>query len=181
MLLIVVLPVSKVDTTVFYFADAAHTLSNTHAYGRLWSVHRVGRVRCKQYSSHPSSTISSTWYDRMLACQKIMDNMLEKIERSAEIDRRKEEKLQARLQKAERVKTNRLEALLFKRKEILKRQMERKRSLLEKDLSLEIQKSLPTVKRKQEKAAQEGPKPKKRKSEEQRIVCICRRPFDDTR
>ena len=117
----------------------------------------------------------------MAICQKVLDGILDKLDRSEVADRRKEQKRKVREEntalKQERAKISRLEVLLRKRKETLKKDMARKRSLLEKELLLEAQSTRKT-KRKFE-SEDEVPRAKKRRVEE--VHCVCKTPYDVTR
>lgn len=128
---------------------------------------------------------------RIAICRKVLDGILDKIDRNEEAERKKEEKKRAKEEnqalRLERQKANKLSALLQKRKEALKREMMRKRDLLERDLVLELQQQSGKNKRKHggserrtSQSTPEGPKAKKRKVEDERLFCICKKPYDST-
>ncbi|KAL9957398.1 hypothetical protein ACROYT_G039030 [Oculina patagonica] len=129
--------------------------------------------------------------NRIAICRKVLDGILDKIDRSEEAERKKEEKKRAKEEnqvlRLERQKANKLGALLQKRKETLKRDMMRKRDLLERDLVLELQQQTGKNKRKHvgserrtSQSTPEGPKAKKRKVEDERLFCVCKKPYDPT-
>lgn len=109
--------------------------------------------------------------------------MLDKIERNEEAERKKEEKKRAKEEnqalRLEKQKANKLGVLLQKRKEALKREVMRKRDLLERDLLLELQQSSKN-KRKNSQSTPEGPKAKKKKVEGERLFCVCKTPYNPT-
>lgn len=127
---------------------------------------------------------------RLAICRKVLDGILDKIDRNEDAERKKEEKKRAKEEnqalRLERQKANKLSILLQKRKEALKRELMRKRDLLERDLILELQQQQ-TIKNKRKQGATErrnsqstpeGPKAKKKKIEEERLFCICKKPYD---
>lgn len=128
---------------------------------------------------------------RLAICRKVLDGILDKIDRNEDAERKKEEKKRAKEEnqalRLERQKANKLSILLQKRKEALKRELMRKRDLLERDLILELQQQQQTIKNKRKQGATErrnsqstpeGPKAKKKKIEEERLFCICKKPYD---
>ena len=124
---------------------------------------------------------------RIAICRKVLDFMLDKIDRNEEIERRKEEKKRAKEEtqalKLEKQKASKLGMLLQKRKEALKKEIVRKRDLLERDLMLELQHNHPNKRRKERTNSQstpEGPKAKKRKTEDELLFCVCKTPYDPT-
>lgn len=119
-----------------------------------------------------------------------MDCILDKIDRNEENERKKEEKKRAKEEsqalKLEKQKANKLGVLLQKRKEVLKKEMVRKRDLLERDLILELQegsvnvgkRKLGGTDRRSSQSTPEGPKAKKSKIEDERLLCICKTPYN---
>ena len=117
---------------------------------------------------------------RLAICRKVLDGILDKIDRNEDAERKKEEKKRAKEEnqalRLERQKANKLSILLQKRKEALKRELMRKRDLLERDLILELQQQQQqTLKNKRKQGATErrnsqstpeGPKAKKKKIKE---------------
>ena len=115
---------------------------------------------------------------------------MDKIDRNEESERRKEEKKRAKEEsqalKVERQKANKLGVLMQKRKEVLKKEMVRKRDLLERDLILELQEGgVNVVKRKHggtdrrnSQSTPDGPKAKRSKIEDERLFCICKTPYN---
>lgn len=92
----------------------------------------------------------------------------------------------------------RLQMLLFKHKEMLKKDIIKKRGLLEKELGVEIQKELSAelaLRTRAERSKQEEvrggkrrnaavpatPKPNKRSVKKEKLLCICRTPYDNTK
>lgn len=120
----------------------------------------------------------------------MLDGILDKIDRNEDAERKKEEKKRAKEEnqalRLERQKANKLSALLQKRKEALKRELMKKRDLLERDLLLELQQTgknkrkNPGSERRSSQSTPEGPKAKKKKVEEERLFCICKKPYDPT-
>ncbi|XP_035437164.2 nucleosome-remodeling factor subunit NURF301 isoform X1 [Spodoptera frugiperda] len=93
---------------------------------------------------------------------------------------------------------SRLQMLLFKHKEMLKKDIIKKRGLLEKELGVEIQKELSAelaLRTRAERSKQEEvrggkrrgasapttPKPNKRSVKKEKLLCICRTPYDNTK
>ena len=123
---------------------------------------------------------------RMGICRKVLDGIIDKIERTEGIERKREEKKRVKeehqAQKVERQKAHKLDILLQKRKEALKREMVKKRDLLERDLILKLQQ---TNRRKRgrriSQSSADGSKPKKKKKvEDQPRLCVCNTPYDPT-
>lgn len=59
----------------------------------------------------------------MAACHKAIDYIISKIERNEELERQREAKRKAVVEKQERAKAVKLDAILYKRKEILKKEV----------------------------------------------------------
>ena len=127
---------------------------------------------------------------RISICRKVLDCILDKIDRNEEAERKKEEKKRAKEEsqalKLEKQKANKLGGLLQRRKEALKKEMVRKRDLLERDLLLALHQRK-RYKRKHEGAERrnsqstpEGPRAKKKKVENERLFCICKTPYNPT-
>nr|XP_049695571.1 nucleosome-remodeling factor subunit NURF301 isoform X2 [Helicoverpa armigera] len=93
---------------------------------------------------------------------------------------------------------SRLQMLLFKHKEMLKKDIIKKRGLLEKELGVEIQKELSAelaLRTRAERTKQEEvrggkrrgttapstPRPNKRSVKKEKLLCICRTPYDNTK
>lgn len=138
-----------------------------------------------------SDEVELIFFHRIAICRKVLDGILDKIDRNEEAERKKEEKKRAKEEnqalRLERQKANKLGALLQKRKEALKRELMRKRDLLERDLLLELQQQTGKNKRKHvgserrtSQSSPEGPKAKKRKVDEERLFCVCKKPYDPT-
>lgn len=132
---------------------------------------------------------------RVAICRKVLDFILDKIDRNEEAERRKQLKKRAKEEsqalRMEKQKANKLAALLQKRKEALKRDVMRKRDLLERDLLLELQEDPKTgskrkhagdsERRNSHSSSPEGPKAKRKKAvEDERLFCICKTPYDPT-
>lgn len=60
---------------------------------------------------------------RITVCRKLIDQLIGKIERSEEQERNKETKRKAVAQKQQRAKANKLDGILYKRKEMLKKEV----------------------------------------------------------
>ncbi|XP_029214367.2 nucleosome-remodeling factor subunit BPTF-like isoform X2 [Acropora millepora] len=124
--------------------------------------------------------------NRIAICRKVLDFILDKIERNEENERKREEKKRAKEEsqalKLEKQKAAKLGVLLQKRKEALKKDMVRKRDLLERDLMVELQQNNPSKRknsdRKNWQNSPEGPMTKKRKTEDEWLYCICKTPYD---
>ena len=128
----------------------------------------------------------SLFFSRIAICRKVLDFILDKIERNEENERKREEKKRAKEEsqalKLEKQKAAKLGVLLQKRKEALKKDMVRKRDLLERDLMVELQQNNPSKRknsdRKNWQNSPEGPMTKKRKTEDEWLYCICKTPYD---
>lgn len=125
---------------------------------------------------------------RIAICRKVLDFMLDKIERNEENERKREEKKRAKEEsqalKLEKQKATKLGMLLQKRKEVLKKDMVKKRDLLERDLMVELQQNNSSKRkssdRKNWQNTPEAPMAKKRKTEDEWLYCICKTPYDPT-
>ena len=126
--------------------------------------------------------------NRLAICRKVLDCLLDKVERNEEAERKKEEKKRAKEEslalRLEKQKANKLGVLLQKRKEALKKEMMRKRDLIERDLLLELQQSGKNKRKHRDsegrnsQSTPEGPKAKKKKVEDERLFCVCKTPYD---
>ena len=126
--------------------------------------------------------------NRLAICRKVLDCLLDKVERNEEAERKKEEKKRAKEEslalRLEKQKANKLGVLLQKRKEALKKEMMRKRDLIERDLLLELQQSGKNTRKRRDserrnsQSTPEGPKAKKKKVEDERLFCVCKTPYD---
>ena len=118
-----------------------------------------------------------------------MDQIIEKIERNEKNEERKEMRKRFREEnmvlKMARLNSQKLDSLLQKRKEILKKQIMRKRALLEKDITQQIQGEMALV-RKRRYDSSDGEDleyssvPKKRLKQEGPLYCVCKTPYNDT-
>lgn len=84
-----------------------------------------------------------------------------------------------------RLNSQKLDSLLQKRKETLKKQIMRKRALLEKDMTQQIQGELAILRKRRYESTDEEQEysfvPKKRKvKEEGPLYCVCKTPYNDT-
>jgi len=59
----------------------------------------------------------------MTACRKLLDHLIHKIERNEELERSKESKRQAVAEKQQKAKATKLDNILYKRKELLKKEV----------------------------------------------------------
>lgn len=127
-------------------------------------------------------------FTRVAICKKVLDCILDKIDRNEEAERKKEEKKRAKEEsqalKVEKQKANKLGVLLQKRKEVLKKEIVRKRDLLERDLMLALhqgnkhKRKRESSERRNSHSTPEGPKAKKKKVEDERLFCICKKPYN---
>ena len=118
-----------------------------------------------------------------------MDQIIEKIERNEKNEERKEMRKRFREEnmvlKMARLNSQKLDSLLQKRKETLKKQIMRKRALLEKDMTQQIQGEL-AILRKRSCESSDGEEteysyvPKKRVKQEGPLYCVCKTPYNDT-
>jgi len=116
--------------------------------------------------------------------------MLDKIDRTEDHERKKELrkriKAESKARKIEHQKATKLSSLLQKRKEALKRELMKKRDFLERDLLLELQQSgknkrrHTSPERMPSQSTPEAPKAKKKKIDEERLFCVCKKPYDPT-
>lgn len=75
----------------------------------------------------------------MAACVQVMRSLLDAIERRERVDLKRQRKQETTEEKQRRMSQQRLEAVLLKHKEGLKRDILRKRAALEKEIAAEVQ------------------------------------------
>lgn len=135
------------------------------------------------------STELTTRVFRTAACRRTLDLIIEKIERHERTEERKELRKRFREEsmvlKLARLKGQKLDTLLQKRKETLKKQIMRKRYLLEKDMTHQIQGEMAML-RKRRYDSSDGEEagysyvPRKRLKQEGPLYCVCKTPYSDT-
>ena len=76
---------------------------------------------------------------RMAGCVQVMKNILDKLEREERQEQKRQRKAESVEEKQKRLAATKLQNLLFKHKESLKKEMMKKRALMEKAISTEIQ------------------------------------------
>lgn len=76
---------------------------------------------------------------RLSVCSQVMKSMLDKIEKEEKVEQKRIKKQESAEEKQKRVMATKLQAILFKQKEALKKEILRKRSLMEKNLQQDIQ------------------------------------------
>ncbi|XP_046856305.1 nucleosome-remodeling factor subunit BPTF-like isoform X2 [Xenia sp. Carnegie-2017] len=123
---------------------------------------------------------------RTMTCRRVIDLIIDKIERNEKNEERREMRKRFKeanvVLKLAQLNRQKLDTLLQKRKETLKKQIMRKRALLEKDIAQELQGELTRRKRKfdlsdgEEKISVSW----KRSKRDEPLYCICRTPYDDT-
>ena len=87
--------------------------------------------------------------------------------------------------KMARLNSQKLDSLLQKRKETLKKQIMRKRALLEKDMTQQIQGELAMLRKRRCEGSEEEDGeysyvPKKKMKQEGPLYCVCKTPYNDT-
>ena len=118
-----------------------------------------------------------------------MDQIIEKIERNEKNEERKELRKRFREEnmvlRMARLNSQKLDSLLQKRKETLKKQIMRKRALLEKDMTQQIQSEI-AILRKRRYESSDGEEaeysfvPKKKVKQEGPLYCVCKTPYNET-
>ena len=118
-----------------------------------------------------------------------MDQIIEKIERNEKNEERKELRKRFREEnmvlRMARLNSQKLDSLLQKRKETLKKQIMRKRALLEKDMTQQIQSEI-AILRKRRYESSDGEEtehsfvPKKKAKQEGPLYCVCKTPYNET-
>ena len=83
--------------------------------------------------------------------------------------------------KNERMKVIKLDAQLQKRKELLKKDIMKKRAQLEKELTLEIHEEIRREQSRKRKMDSESESVTKKKIEIEKLYCVCKTPYDDTK
>lgn len=76
---------------------------------------------------------------RLAVCAQVMKTMLDRLEREEKQEQKRVRKRETTEERHKRTVQNRLHTTLFKQKETLKKEMLRKRALMEKSLHTEIQ------------------------------------------
>ena len=118
-----------------------------------------------------------------------MDQIIEKIERNEKNEERKELRKRFREEnmvlRMARLNSQKLDSLLQKRKETLKKQIMRKRALLEKDMTQQIQSEI-AILRKRRYESSDGEEAeysfvsKKKVKQEGPLYCVCKTPYNET-
>ena len=75
---------------------------------------------------------------RMAVCHQVMKSMLDRLDKEERSDMRKSRKSEVAEERTKRVAATKLQTALFKHKEVLKKEMLRKRAHMEKTLQAEI-------------------------------------------
>uniref|UniRef100_A0A0L8FKB1 Uncharacterized protein n=2 Tax=Octopus bimaculoides TaxID=37653 RepID=A0A0L8FKB1_OCTBM len=88
---------------------------------------------------------------RLSVCSQALKNILDKIEREEKVEQKRIKKQECAEEKQKRVIASKLQAVLFKQKEALKKEILRKRSLMEKNLQHDIQMEINECIKKQKK------------------------------
>ncbi|XP_029635778.1 nucleosome-remodeling factor subunit BPTF isoform X3 [Octopus sinensis] len=88
---------------------------------------------------------------RLSVCSQAIKNILDKIEREEKVEQKRIKKQECAEEKQKRVIASKLQAVLFKQKEALKKEILRKRSLMEKNLQHDIQMEINECIKKQKK------------------------------
>ena len=123
---------------------------------------------------------------RTAACRRTLDQIIEKIERNEKNEERREMRKRFREEnmvlKMARLNSQKLDSLLQKRKEALKKQIMRKRALLEKDMTQQIHGELAML-RKRPYDSSDGEEypyvPRKKLIQEGPLYCVCKTPYND--
>lgn len=76
---------------------------------------------------------------RMASCQQVLKGIMDKIEKEERASQRKQKQKEDAEERKLRAASNKLQGILFKHKEMLKKDILKKRALLEKDLQHQIQ------------------------------------------
>ena len=76
---------------------------------------------------------------RLAVCAQVMKGMLDKVEREERLQQKKQRKIETAEEKQKRIQATQLQAVLYKQKETLKKEILKKRALMEKPLTTEIQ------------------------------------------
>jgi len=76
--------------------------------------------------------------DRLAACMQVMKSLLDSVERQERIDLKRQRKQETSDERLKRVSQQRLESLLSKHKDNLRKDILKKRNLLEREIANEI-------------------------------------------
>ncbi|KAL3875950.1 hypothetical protein ACJMK2_033849 [Sinanodonta woodiana] len=90
----------------------------------------------------PLTTDQKDEQSRLAICGQVLKAMLDKIEREEKQEQKRQRKQESTEEKQKRVLAAKLQGILFKHKEALKKEILRKRSLMEKNLQQELQKDI---------------------------------------
>ena len=123
----------------------------------------------------------------VMTCRSVLDKLLTQVERNVEKDRRKEKKKKEReaVQKRRQELANifKLKQVLEDRKERLKAQILSKREILERKLTQDIEKEIAEdqIRNGKRKSEEIDEIPKKKKKVDEKLYCICKTPYDDSK
>ena len=128
-------------------------------------------------------------HSRTAACRRTLDQIIEKIERNEKNEERKEMRKRFREEsmvlKMARLNSQKLDSLLQKRKETLKKQIMRKRALLEKDMTQQIHSEMALLRKRRYESSdgEEGEHslvPRKKVKQDGPLYCVCKTPYNET-
>ncbi|XP_066291354.1 nucleosome-remodeling factor subunit BPTF-like isoform X2 [Branchiostoma lanceolatum] len=167
----------------------------------------IENLRAKQKTLTPEEREDN---QRMIVCNQVMKHILDTIDREEKADQKKRKKEETAEQKRSKAMALKLQTTLFKHKEQLRKDMLKKRSLMEKEITKEVQDELKHElkkkghKRKGSETASSGledtPKKKKKaekpakaegkskmirtsqsgRDKDRKLYCVCKTPYDAT-
>lgn len=122
----------------------------------------------------------------MATCKKTIDQIIDKIEKNEKVEEKKEMKRRFREEslvlKMARLNSQKLDGVLQKRKESLKKEIMKKRAFLEKDMAHEIQAELNILKKRRRESGENYDvfPPRKRLKHDGKLFCLCKTPYDSS-
>ncbi|XP_078611546.1 nucleosome-remodeling factor subunit BPTF-like isoform X3 [Branchiostoma floridae x Branchiostoma japonicum] len=167
----------------------------------------IENLRAKQKTLTPEEREDN---QRMIVCNQVMKHILDTIDREEKADQKKRKKEETAEQKRSKAMALKLQTTLFKHKEQLRKDMLKKRSLMEKEITKEVQDELkhelkkkghkrkgsetassgledtPKKKKKAEKPAKAEGKSKmirtsqSSRDKDRKLYCVCKTPYDAT-
>ncbi|XP_078692537.1 nucleosome-remodeling factor subunit BPTF-like isoform X2 [Branchiostoma floridae x Branchiostoma belcheri] len=167
----------------------------------------IENLRAKQKTLTPEEREDN---QRMIVCNQVMKHILDTIDREEKADQKKRKKEETAEQKRSKAMALKLQTTLFKHKEQLRKDMLKKRSLMEKEITKEVQDELkhelkkkghkrkgsetassgledtPKKKKKAEKSAKTEGKSKmirtsqSGRDKDRKLYCVCKTPYDAT-
>lgn len=124
-------------TSVSVASAPSKTLKIASPNAAIQGLHLDGKNKQKTLTSEQKED-----NQRLTVCQQVLRGILDRIEKEERAHLRKQKQKEDAEERRNRASTNKLQALLFKHKELVKKDILKKRALLDKELQAEIQDEL---------------------------------------